>query len=132
MEVAMFPTPFYGPVFRRVSMIVVLGVRLRIVDVSRGIVVPFEKFSLAAKKFTDHIGIALLQNSIAFENLISGRGHGFETVNGKLGQLRHEYPHLLYVIAPSLTRRQMEWNGFGKKCRGPSTGPRLRITPMEA
>jgi hypothetical protein len=59
------------------SMIIVLGMCAGIVNIARRVVVPLVKFAVAAKNFTDDVGVAFLENAVAFQNPRTGAGHRF-------------------------------------------------------
>ena len=67
MEVAVLTLP--------VGMVIVLGMSFLVVDIARGIVVELVKVTLAAKDLGNHVRAALLEHSVAFQNLLSRVRH---------------------------------------------------------
>ena len=85
VEVAMLATAKIG----RMGVIVVLAVRLVVVDVALGIVVPLVEFALAAQDLADHVRAGFAKNAVAFENPVSRPGHYPKALGGKASQFRH-------------------------------------------
>src|SRR5215469_2761501 len=74
----------------RVRMIEVLGVRLGIVDIAFGIVVPLIESAAAAQRLADDAVAGLGEDALAFADLAPRRDHALELGAAQAGEIDHD------------------------------------------
>ncbi len=87
------PVLVAGALRRWMSMIVILGVALGIVDVAFGIMVPLIKDAAASQCLADDGVAGLVQYPLALPNLAPGGRHDSELGAAQLGEINHRLVH---------------------------------------